>query len=280
MRFGLFGGGAVSVSFIARHPGLAARLGPVAASSYRVASRIVNSIRAGQPVKNCEAFEACSLVLVSVPGAALPRALACLLAGGVDWGSKQVLLCDTALDSSALAGLRQRGAATATLNPVEALPDYYVAEGDRLAVRQAKHLVHSLGGRTIEIDPGGLALYHAGLSFAGALFAPLAALAIESLRRAGCKPTQAAQITGAVFSRTLRAWLHAGKKSWTGSLAAGDEAAIRREIDALARANPAAARFYRQTAAFALEYFGRHPGLRLVLENDVGHPELGGVGDR
>ena len=46
MTFAVAGGGRVSASFVARLPRLAAELGPVAAQSYRLASRIVNSIGA------------------------------------------------------------------------------------------------------------------------------------------------------------------------------------------------------------------------------------------
>ena len=125
-----------------------------------------------------------------------------------------------------------------------------------------------------------MGLYYAGLSFGGPLLAPLAAVAMECFRRAGAKPADAGQVTAASVARTLRAWLHAGRKSWTGTLAAGDEALIRREIAALARVNPAAARFYIQAAVFALEYFGRHPRLRSILQDYMRQPELGGVGER
>ena len=52
----------------------------------------------------------------------------------------------------------------------------------------------------------------------------------------------------------------AGKKSWSGPLASGDRAAVRRELEALEEANPLLAQFYRDVAAFALAWFKRHPG--------------------
>jgi predicted short-subunit dehydrogenase-like oxidoreductase (DUF2520 family) len=269
MRFALFGAGAVASSSIARIPGLATRLGAVASSSYRLASRIVNSLRAGYPVKGCGPLEAFPLVLVVVPPAALPRAVSCLLDVEFPWTGRQVLLCETLYDSAALERLRERGAATATLHPVEALSNRYVVEGDRQAVRQAARLVRIMGGKTIEIDRTGVGLYRAGLSLGGPLVAPLAAAAIECFRRAGATPVEASELANAIFSATLRAWLHAGKKGWSGALARGDEAQVRREIKALAEINPVAARFYRQATVFALEYFGRHPGLRSVLQDHV-----------
>lgn len=259
MDFGLYGGGAVSASWITRLPGLASRLGPVAASSYRVASRIVNSLRAGHPVKDCMEFDGCRLLLVSVPGAALAEAVARLEGAEIGWAGKVVLLCNPGPGSRVLDPLRERGAATASLSPIDGSPGRYVAEGDTAALREARRLVHDMRGRTAELNRGATALYGAGLAFATSLFTPLVAASVDALRKAGCNSAAAAHIAEALFERSLRGWLHAGKKSWAGPVPDGDQAEICRQIDALAAHDPRAARYYREAAAFALEYFERHP---------------------
>lgn len=266
MHFGLYGGGAVSASWLARLPHLAARLGPVAASSFRVASRIVNSLRAGRAVKDCAELDRCRVLLVSVPGHALPNAVSQLGNCGICWKGKVVLLCSPGPDSRALEDLRKRGAEIGSLGPIEGSPGRYMAEGGGPALKEARRVVGDMRGRMVELHRGGTALYGAGMAFATSLFTPLIAASVDSLRHAGCTPAAAEQVALALFQRTLRGWVHSGKKSWNGPLAAADETEIRRHLEALEAHTPRAARYYRSAAAFALEYFGRHTELLERLE--------------
>jgi len=265
MGLGLYGGGPVSGSFVARLPNLEGRLGPVASSCFRVASRIVNSLRAGYPVRDCAALEECRVLLVAVPDSGVDAAVASLAAAPVGWASKSVLLCGCGPGSRVLEPLRQRGAAAGSLSPIECPGARYVVEGDPPAFREARRLVRDLRGRAIRLDASAVPLYGAGLSLATALFTPLIAASVDALRAAGLNPVASAELAGALFQKTLRGWLHGGKKSWTGPLAAGDCAGVAREVDALARHDPRAAQLYRDAAAFALAYFDRHPELRKQL---------------
>jgi len=64
---GLIGTGNLTDSPLTRFWSLPERLGPVKSSSYRLASRIANMLRAGHPVKDYADFESCILILVCVP---------------------------------------------------------------------------------------------------------------------------------------------------------------------------------------------------------------------
>src|SRR5438094_7222731 len=109
MNFALAGGGRVSASFVARLPRLAAELGPVAAQSYRLASRIVNSIGAGRPVRRYGDLDGSSLILICAPACGVP-AIAAALADAIGCQGKSVLLCDSGADSGCLTALKSRGA--------------------------------------------------------------------------------------------------------------------------------------------------------------------------
>ena len=61
---GLIAAGNLTGAPLTRFWWLAERLGPVKSGSYRVASRIVNMLRAGHPVKDYAEFETCDLVLI------------------------------------------------------------------------------------------------------------------------------------------------------------------------------------------------------------------------
>lgn len=268
MSLALFGAGAVAKSFLSRVPGLPAQLGPVGAPSFRLASRIVNAMKAGHAVKDLKEFRDCRVVLISVPDKVLPVALVHLGEAPIEWQNKSVLLCDSGEDSCILAPLRQRGAAAASLNPVGGPAPRFIVEGDHMAVREAKLLVRELKGQIIELDSEKMAMYTAGQSLGSTLFVPLAAACVECIAAASGSTPGAMRIAEALFQRWLRAFVHAGKKSWSGALASGDEGAVFRELEALHKANPSLERIYRELAIFALEWSRRHPDLLEKLRRD------------
>jgi predicted short-subunit dehydrogenase-like oxidoreductase (DUF2520 family) len=261
MPFALFGAGAVAKSFLTRLPWLPTRLGPVGAPSFRLASRIVNAMRAGHAVRDLVKFQPCRVVLICVPDEVLPETVSTLANAGLKWPGKIVFLCNSREDSRVLNPLRELGAAAASVAPVEGPLPRYIVEGDRPAVREAKHLVRDLRGHAVELDREKLALYMAGISFGSSLFIPLAASSVACVAGASGSTLDAMEIANALYQRWLRAYMHAGKKSWTGPLALGDEAAILRELEALHRADPRMERLYRGLAVFALEWSDRHPEL-------------------
>src|SRR5712691_864237 len=106
MTFAVAGGGRVSGSFVARLPRLAADLGPVAAQSYRLASRIVNSIGAGYPVKSYEDLGDSALILVCAPAQSVGPIVSGL-AAAVHCRGKTILLCEGA-DSRQLSVLQSQ----------------------------------------------------------------------------------------------------------------------------------------------------------------------------
>jgi predicted short-subunit dehydrogenase-like oxidoreductase (DUF2520 family) len=63
----------------------------------------------------------------------------------------------------------------------------------------------------------------------------------------------AMRVVAGLFQSTLRGYAYAGKRSWSGPLAAGDPEAVEREIEALEARNPALAKYYREIAALARE---------------------------
>src|SRR5437660_9487619 len=92
-QVGLIAAGKLTDSPLVRMWALRERLGPVKASSMRVASRIANSLRAGHPVGDYEKFEGCGLILISVPDALLPKIVAELSTQPLTWADKTLVLC-------------------------------------------------------------------------------------------------------------------------------------------------------------------------------------------
>src|SRR5438270_9950714 len=105
MSFGVAGGGRVSNSFVSRLPRLASQLGPVAAQSYRLASRIVNSIGAGYPVRRYEDLNDSALILICAPAKAVGP-IVTALARAIERRGETILLCGAGIDSRHLGSLQ------------------------------------------------------------------------------------------------------------------------------------------------------------------------------
>ncbi len=113
--FALAGAGRVSASFVSRLPHLRSELGPVAAQSYRLASRIVNSIGAGNAVRGYQDLNDSRLILICAPVRGV-GAMVSALGESLTCRGKIFLLCESGCDSRKLAGLRAQGAAVAPWN--------------------------------------------------------------------------------------------------------------------------------------------------------------------
>lgn len=259
-HLGLVGAGALSRSFVTKLPALRGRLGPVLAPCQRLATRLVNTLRAGYAVQRYEELEAAETVLIAVPDKMLAEVIAALAKAGLEWSGKIVLLCDSRMDSSALGALARHGAMTASLSVIPGLALRYVAEGERRAVREARSLVEQDGARVYELPEGGKAVFLAALSLTGSLALPVVDAAARCLRAAGLPAPASDGVCEQLLLKTLRAYLHAGRKAWSGILADGESAEVAREVAALQRTDPSLAEAYRTLARLALQRFGRDTG--------------------
>jgi predicted short-subunit dehydrogenase-like oxidoreductase (DUF2520 family) len=256
MTFAVAGGGRVSASFVARLPGLESALGAVAAQSYRLASRIVNSIGAGKAVRTYRDLNDSALILICAPVRGVAPIVSAL-AEALECQGKTILLCEGGADSRHLAPLREQGAAVGSLQSIPGSDGKrFVAEGDPTAMREAKRLIRQLGSRLEEISTAKIAEYAAALSFGTSLFTPLLEASLQCLLDAGMTKASAMKVAEGLFQNSLRGYLYAGKRSWSGPLAAGDRAAVRQEMEALGASRPLLARLYRESATLAVELLG------------------------
>jgi predicted short-subunit dehydrogenase-like oxidoreductase (DUF2520 family) len=240
----LVGAGKVTQSFIGRLTDLADHLGPVKSFSYRVASRIVNSIRAGRPVCDYAEIEHCRLILVCVPDELIATAVADMIAAPLDWNGKAVVLCESWQDSGVLEPLAARGAVTASLNAVPGFYDrLFVTEGDGLALRDIKRLITPRSARIMRLRPSAKPVYMAGLAVA-AYSANLAAAGSDCLRAAGLPVAVSRPIIHALAADAVRSFVKAGRRSVSRPVTACDESRIREQCSALLRTNPDLADFY------------------------------------
>ncbi len=257
---GLVCAGGVTKSWMAKRQGFLDLLGPVKATSLRIASRLVNSLRAGRAVESNEAFGPCSIVFVAVPNESLPSVLDELAASGIDWHEKTLVVVDSDLDVADLHAFEVRRAATATLGLIDAVPSLrLVVQGEPRTVKLFRRLLEQDGTRLIEIRSGAKGVYLAGLTIAESLAAPLLSASVKCLTIAGLDLAHAQSVADASLGRARQAYLKAGRKGWVGTLAERDLHSLLRQWEKLRRANPALGEFFLQSTTAAAEYLATDP---------------------
>ncbi len=238
----LVGGGKLSTSSLAGFWLHSEMLGPVKASSYRLASRIANSFRAGHPVRNYAEFDACKLILICVPDLALPAVIADLCSAKISWSGKSVVLWSAWRGSCQLREFSTRGASIGSIAPIPGFQDlWYLVEGDKRAIQASIRLVDNRERRCVAIERGLKPLYLAALTCTGSLLFPLVMAAMESLRRAGVPSPMATGILEMQLSRSLRSYTRGGKRAYTPPRELPDQ------LLALLAADPALAHYFEQS---------------------------------
>ena len=182
------------------------------------------------------------LVWLAVPDDAI-AATALRLAPLQDWHGKIVLHSSGALTSDALAPLRQKGARVASLHPGmtfvrSSVPQMagvaFALEGDLAATRVARQIVEDLGGTVHTIKKHHKVLYHAFGSFASPLVIALMATLEQVAQAAGIRRQNIKTMMVPLLWQTLHNYLkHDASSAFSGPLARGDVATIRKHLEEL-----------------------------------------------
>jgi len=217
-------------------------LGPVKAPSFRLASRIANTLRAGHPVKDYGEFDACRLILICVPDDSIPGTVAELASAEVCWSDKSAVLYSASRGSSELSVLAARGASIASLTTIPGFHDSrYLVEGDKPAIHETNLLVANRERHCIAIERDLKPLYLTALTCTSSLLFPLMMTAFESLRTAGLTPTASMAILEKQLSKGLRAYARGGRRAYV------PPAALFEQLEALTAADPALAHFIEES---------------------------------
>ena len=188
-------------------------------------------------------------------------AVAKLLAEAGSMRGRTVFHSSGVLSSDVLASCRSAGARVAAVHPImtfvgQAQPSFegvwFGVEGDRAAVRVARHIVTALGGEVLDVDPQKKVLYHAWGALASPLLAATLALSEEVGRAAGMSAEQAHRAILPLVVQTIANYReHGPVGAFGGPLRRGDVATVARHLEAL-RAMPRAQEAYVALARSAL----------------------------
>jgi len=185
------------------------------------------------------------LTLITVPDPAIASVAAQVAAGGGSRRGSAVVHCSASLGPLPLASVRQTGAQTGVLHPLQALTGadsapllrdaYFRVESDTRLLPLLLRFVSDLGGHALTIAPEARALYHAAAVLAGN--APLALLsrAARILEDAGVDAATAnAALTRLLEGAASNARGEGPRRALSGPIARGDAATVRTHLEALA----------------------------------------------
>jgi predicted short-subunit dehydrogenase-like oxidoreductase (DUF2520 family) len=135
-------------------------------------------------------------------------------------------------DASILEGLREHGAAVGSMHPLQTFSGVgvpalegklFAIEGDAEAVRTARSMVRSIGGRPVKITARKKRLYHAAAALAAGHVLAVEEAATRMLMSAGMKRHEAVRALLGLTRQALDNFERLGARAaWTGPLARGD----------------------------------------------------------
>ena len=203
-----------------------------------------------------------TVIILAVPDDAI-RPLAGVLADAGTIGSQQVVLHLSGVHGQeALGPLVGSRAALGSLHPLQTISDperaaerlkgaWAAVEGMPRAVEAAERLAQDVSLRPFRIASQAKAMYHAGAVFASNYFVVVEAVAQRLLRHAGLTDAEAWQALRPLVEGTLENLARLGPSgALTGPVARGDEATVRRHVEALTQDDAA---LYRVLGRAALE---------------------------
>lgn len=222
---GLLVEGNATASTLLHLPGLADQIGPIKSTALRVARRFSNALRAGQAVATYEELQTSGLVLIRVPDDSLERIITEIRASELVLRHMCFAICETWVASDRLSRLREAGACVTTLILVPGGESaWFLAEGDVPAVRQARRLVESSGGRVLPLRSGAKSIYFGAELLVTALPLPLLAAARSSLRQAGVSGKLLSVLLDQLCEKLLRNLRAGTRVRSSGSLTACPDA--------------------------------------------------------
>jgi predicted short-subunit dehydrogenase-like oxidoreductase (DUF2520 family) len=245
--------------------------------SLKRAQRLARQV--GARVSNDLSDMQAELIWLCVPDAEIARA-ARSLAGKFEGQGRIIFHSSGALTSDALATLRSRCAAVASVHPLmtfvrNSQPSLrgvpFAIEGDPRAVRVARRVVEDLGGHAYSIRKKDKAAYHAWGTFASPLLTALLAATEQVAALAGVNRTAAKRRMIPILRQTLANYAAFGAAgAFSGPLVRGDVDTVKQHLRVL-RGTPAAREVYVGLARAALRYLPvKHKNsLKRILDSSL-----------
>ena len=254
-EYGLMGAGAVNASLVGRLRGKTRALGPVAGVSYRVASRIANTLRAGTAVRSADELDGVRIILFHSPPDQMEALFELLKSADIRWPGKSLIFCDCESVCAMAAHFRSCDASVAMVRKCP-LPGHMTVGGASPALTMAHRLARDTGMKPVEIAPGQEDLFDAAVTLGSGALTPLIDYAAGLLRQCGIRDTEAAQFAAALFEQTAHEYAHSGRQSWAWHIREPLPERIEAQIVA---AGDGLRTVLSELILFGLDTFDKHP---------------------
>jgi len=269
-KYGVFGAGAVSRSLIGSLAARTPELGPVAAASFRVASRIANTLQGGFAVRETSDLRVARVVLFHAPADVLAAHLALLSEAEMEWAGRCVILCHCEAPLENLTILAEKGASIATVREF-GVNGFVAAHGAEDAMKAAMRICHLLHLHTVEIQPGRQAQFDAGVTLATAAITPLIDRVAWLLRGAGAREGEASRLAAILVEQSARGFAHSGRQSWVWHIQKPDEQQLKQQLAACAGD---LRELLRTLLVMGFDLFGRHKEVGEALGTSDRRPSI------
>jgi hypothetical protein len=252
-NFALIGAGPVASSLAANFAREPNSLGPVVAVSYRVASRIANSLGAGQPARDPAVLDRFPLILVHAPLNQMHVLAERLALAAISWSGKSLVFVDC--DPGPMQRAPMNTASFAWLRQCP-MPGRLAVGGHNSALAAAIRLAGIIDRHPIVVPSSVKARFDAAMLMGGAAFTPLIDSVALILRETGMIDKQAARTAVALFESAVSGYSRSGRQSWQWHVQQPDVDAVESQIRALSDNEGGIVRALLQ---LGFERFQRHP---------------------
>jgi hypothetical protein len=244
-------------------------IGPVAAVSFRVASRIVNTLGAGIPVRSAADLDSVRVILFHSPPDQFPALAESLLAAPIRWAGKSLIFCDCQCSEEYAGRFRALGVRHAGIRHC-AIPSRLIVNGDGPAMLVAHRLARDLGMKTIELTAATTPAFETALTLASGAITPLIDQSAGLLRQCGLRDTEASRVAAGLFEQTAREYGRSGRQSWTWYQRPPNAALLWAQLGA---AGTRMRRIIGEAILFGLEEHGRHEDAARALRQSLSAAE-------
>jgi hypothetical protein len=266
-KFGVFAAGAVRRSLIGGFVARSRDVGPVAAASFRVASRLANTLKGGYPVREPAALATARAILFYAPSSEVAAHLAILGDASLDWSTQALILCNCQADPEILAPFREKGASIASIRDF-GVPGFAFMHGSGEARKSALRVLRLLHLRTIESAPDSEGKFDAAVTLATAAVTPLLDQIAGLLRDSGARDSDANSLAAALVGQTAREFSRSGRQSWEWHIL---EPEAQRLLWQIAHAG-ASAELLRELLLLGFDVFGKHKEVAEAIRQSLTPP--------
>lgn len=260
-KYGVLGAGAVAKSLIGRLPSKTRKIGPVSAVSFRLASRIANTLRAGYPVRSADELDTATVTLFHSSPEQMQSLLGILERAHIRWPGKALIFCDCDPHGMARKRFEAKGASTAVARQF-GIPGHIAVAGTGVALAAANAILGELKLKSVEILPVAGDMFDAAVTLGTSAVSPLIDCAASLLRHAGIRDAEAARLASALFLQTASDYAHSGKQSWAWYMRKPDVERIEAQITA---AGVELGPVLRDLLVFGLGVFDKYPDVTRAL---------------